>query len=245
MNTITLNNHQLTYHIRYQKNRKTLQIKIISSTHLEVTAPNRFPKTNIEDIIYKKSSWIMKQLLHRAAINENPINKSIRHGAPLLYQGKSYNLVFTTTESNACTIHLQDNQMIISMPRISPEQITSYVESFLKLWYREMASNILTDRTALWATKINVKPQRITIKEQKTRWGSCSSKGNINYNWRIVMAPPEVIDYLVIHELCHLRVPNHSALFWQEVYTFSPKFKQHRTWLKHNGAILMNILQKS
>lgn len=242
MNTITLANHQLTYHVAYQKNRKTLQLKILSSTHLEIIAPNNLPKASIEKVLYKKCNWIVKQITHLKVMKENPINKSIVHGATVLYLGQPYTLVFTDSLSIKPTIHLEDHQIVISLTN-TPEA-ARMVEPILKQWYVENACSILSEKTTLWATQIHVQPQRITIKEQKTRWGSCSSKGNINYNWRIVMAPPEVIDYLVIHELCHLLVPNHSALFWQAVSTFSPNCKTHRTWLQTNGPLLMGMLQK-
>jgi len=243
MNTITLKNHQLTYQVIYQKKRKTIQLKILTCTHLQVTAPNNFPFSSIEKIILEKGPWIVKQILHLSTTMTNPLNKSINHDATVLYLGIPHTLVFTNNHGSRPTIHLQDNQIIIAIPLLNTVQTTSLAESLLKQWYLQNANKILSAKTASWAAKINVQPQRITIKDQKTRWGSCSSKGNLNYNWRIVMAPPEVIDYLVIHELCHLRVLNHSALFWQEVIQFSPNFKNHRNWLKTNVAILMGILQ--
>jgi len=243
MNTIMLESYQLTYHVIHQKNRKTIQVKIPTSTHLEITAPNNFPNTSIEKILHDKCKWIVKQILHLSRAMANPINKSITHGATVLYLGTAHTLVFTNNHGSQPTIDLKDNQIITDIPLLNTAQTTSLVESLLKKWYLDSASNILSAKTSLWATKINVQPERITIKDQKTRWGSCSSKGNLNYNWRIVMAPPEVIDYLVIHELCHLRVPNHSALFWQEVSKFSPNYKNHRTWLQTNCALLMGILK--
>ena len=243
MNTIMLKNYQLTYHVIYQKNRKTIQFKVLTSTHLEITVPNHFPNASIEKILHEKCNWIVKQISHLSATMANPINKSITHGATVLYLGTPHTLVFTNNHNTQPTINLKDKQIIIDIPLMNTAQTTLLVESLLKQWYLDSASNILSARTALWAAEINVQPKRITIKDQKTRWGSCSSKANINYNWRIVMAPVEVIDYLVIHELCHLRVPNHSALFWQEVSEFSPNFKNHRNWLQTNGTILMGILQ--
>jgi predicted metal-dependent hydrolase len=154
--------------------------------------------------------------------------------------GEPHTLIFSGGQNLKPTIYVKDQQ--IFTPFVNKPQIDPCVEPLLKQWYRQRAQQLLVAKTALWSIQIAVEPQRITIKEQKTRWGSCSSKSNINYNWRIVMAPPEVIDYLVIHELCHLRVPNHSPLFWQEVARFSPHFKQHRTWLKDNGPTIMNIL---
>lgn len=242
MNTIQLANHQLTYHVIYQKKRKTVQLKILSSTHLQITAPSKFPATSVEEILHKKGNWIIKKIEHLAHVAANPINKSITHGASILYLGQPYTLLFTNNQCTKPTIYLEDHQIIINSPLMPMKQSTSLTETLLKQWYWDKASALLSEKTLQWAAKIKVYPQRLTIKDQKTRWGSCSSKGNINYNWRIIMAPPEVIDYLVIHELCHLRVPNHSAAFWHEVGHSSPFFKQHRAWLKDHCRILMDIL---
>jgi len=243
MNHIFLDNHQLTYHVKYTKKRKSVQLKIVSSTHLEIAAPNAFPKASIEKILHEKASWIIKKIVHLKVVAANPLNKSITGGATILYLGHPHTLVLHTDKEKPM-ISVQDYKIFIQVPIINTEQTSCFLESLLKQWYRQQAQQLLVATTSLWSAKIAVQPQRITIKEQKTRWGSCSSKGNINYNWRIVMAPPEVIDYLVIHELCHLRVPNHSLLFWQEVARFSPNFKQHRAWLKTNGTILMDIFKK-
>ncbi len=241
MNKIILENHPLTYHVTFQKNRRTLQIKLLSSSHLEITVPNNYPKESIEALLYKKSSWIIKRLSHLAVMGENPLNKRITNGAIVLYLGEPHTLIFLSSQDSFPTITLKNNQIILHIP-VTAIQNPSLPTHLLREWYWKKAQDLLLEKTIFWSKAIKVQPQRVTIKDQKTRWGSCSSKGNINYNWRIIMAPPEVIDYLIIHELSHLRVLNHSSLFWQEVSNYSPNFKEHRTWLQTNGSLLMKIL---
>ena len=103
---------------------------------------------------------------------------------------------------------------------------------------RGEAREILSISARYWAVRMGVRYGRIAIREQKTRWGSCSEKGNLNFNWRIVLAPPEVRDYVVIHELCHLSHLNHSKEFWVRVQEFCPEYKIYRRWLKENGHTL-------
>jgi len=241
MNKITLQNYPLTYHVTFQKNRRTLQIKLLSSSHLEITVPNNYPKESMEALLYKKSSWIIKRLSHLAAMDENPLNKSIKNGATVLYLGEPHTLIFLNSQDSSPTITLKNNQIILHIP-VTDIQNPSLLAHLLREWYWKKAQELLVAKTIFWSKTIQVQPQRVTIKDQKTRWGSCSSKGNINYNWRIIMAPPEVIDYLIIHELSHLHVLNHSSLFWQEVSNYSPRYKEHRTWLQTNGSLLMKIL---
>ena len=104
---------------------------------------------------------------------------------------------------------------------------------------REGAREIISARAAHWAAALGVKYNRIAIKSQRTLWGSCSRRGNLNFNWRLAAAPPEALDYVVIHELCHLRELNHSRKFWAHVAAACPDYKQHRRWLRLNTAAVM------
>lgn len=113
--------------------------------------------------------------------------------------------------------------------------------ALLKSWYKKQALSLLTQKTIFWAQQIGVTFHKISIKDQKTRWGSCSSLGNINYNWRIIMAPDPAIDYLVIHELCHRAHLNHSASFWEMTRLYAPDYKEQKLWLKQHGQSYFNI----
>lgn len=113
------------------------------------------------------------------------------------------------------------------------EQCTFSEEQLEKM--REQARRVIPGRVAYFAPLVGVTYGRITIRDQKTRWGSCSGVGNLNFNFRLVMAPSEVLDYVVVHELCHRRQMNHSELFWDEVSRILPDYRQARKWLKQNG----------
>ena len=104
---------------------------------------------------------------------------------------------------------------------------------------RERAKSVLAQRTAYFARQVGVTYGRITVRDQKTRWGSCSQTGNLNFNFRLILAPPEVLDYVVVHELCHRRQMNHSAQFWQEVAQVLPDYRERKVWLTENGWRLM------
>lgn len=105
----------------------------------------------------------------------------------------------------------------------------------LEDWYRERAREVLTERARHWSQLIGVRYRRISVKDQRTLWGSCSKSGNLNFNWRLIMAPLAVLDYLVIHELSHLREMNHSKRFWRLVSTCCPDHKTPRRWLREHG----------
>ena len=103
---------------------------------------------------------------------------------------------------------------------------------------REQARKLVTDRVKYYAPIIGVTYNKIAIRTQHTRWGSCSSKGNLNFNCLLALVPPEVLDYVVVHELCHRKEQNHSARFWSEVEKVLPNYNVHRKWLKEHGASL-------
>lgn len=104
--------------------------------------------------------------------------------------------------------------------------------------YKEAAAEYFPKRVAYYQTLTGGTYERITIRDQKTRWGSCSSNGTLSFNWRLMLAPPRVLDYVVVHELCHLTYMNHSKDFWSKVEEVMPEYKEYRLWLKNNGSTL-------
>ena len=101
--------------------------------------------------------------------------------------------------------------------------------------YIRKAKETITKRVSYFARLMGISYRNITIREQKTRWGSCSSEKNLNFNWKLILAPPEVLDYVVVHELCHLKEMNHSKAFWDEVGKVMPEYETYKLWLKENG----------
>ena len=122
---------------------------------------------------------------------------------------------------------------LVEKPRPKTIEIPDYVT---EQWLRTEGAERFQQKTAFWAARMKVTYGRITIRDQKTRWGSCSSRGNLNFNWRLVEMPEEIIDYLVVHELAHRREMNHSKAFWAIVEQTLPDYKVRREWLRKNGA---------
>ena len=123
-----------------------------------------------------------------------------------------------------------------------PQAENPPLSEFRRSYYMESARKIFKRKTAAYARKMGVTYGRITIREQKTRWGSCSSAGNLNYNWRLIFAPEEVVDYIVVHELAHRKEMNHSRAFYDVVASVLPDYKVQEKWLKENGEKLWNCV---
>jgi predicted metal-dependent hydrolase len=238
MPSISLSNQTYNYTIERQK-RKTLQLKLISTNRLQIKAPKSMPLKEITNFIHQKEAWIKQKnaLLQHADTTVELFNSTVTDGATLLFRGKKLTLTITISMKKPA-IHIIADTLLINLYGNHPMPI----DTFLKQWYIKQAALILEERTKFWCKELEVTVNRIMIKDQKTRWGSCSSLGNINYNWRIVMAPDATINYLVIHELAHRTFLDHSKNFWYLVETHCPDYIAQRLWLKQNGHILTRIL---
>lgn len=105
-------------------------------------------------------------------------------------------------------------------------------------WLRTHAADVVAARVQAYLPRLQVQPRTVRVREQKRRWGSCSAGGALNFNWRLILAPAEVLDYVVVHELCHLKELNHSPRFWAQVAGILPEYREPRAWLRNNSLLL-------
>lgn len=208
--------------IRSRK-RSTVGIRILPDATVQVTIPFLYPKIFVKKILQEKKSWIEeKQQLMRTRAIEKKDKK-------YWYLGKQYDLVTKTGLKDV--IEVSDHMYIGSASE-------KYRTTYLTSWYKKQARKIIFERVVLYAKKANASYRSINLTSAETRWGSCSSQKTLNFNWKLVMAPIEVIDYVVAHELAHLQELNHSRAFWEEVRKMYPLYREYRTWLKRYGHLL-------
>lgn len=158
----------------------------------------------------------------------------LQGGNQFLYKGKMYPMIVKLAHAGPRMV-FTDNGVIYYTSRCDR---AGQIEGLLAL-YKVMTRKYIDEKLPKFAALIGVTYNRVTVKNQKTRLGSCSSKNNLNFNLRLAMMPDEVADYILIHELCHLKELNHSKAFWTLVGTFCPDYAQHRAWLKHHVRILI------
>ena len=242
MTTITLEGRSFTCSLRFSPRRQSVQIRVSRPDCLELAAPTGMSWSQIQQLVETKRVWVLRQVRRLEAVAANPANASLTHGATLLYRGQPHTLLLLADAAGRPNVTYSACNIAVHLPELVGEDNDPAVWQSLKQWYLEQSHQQLLERTRYWSTHIGVRPARISLRDQKTRWGSCSSRGTVSFNWRIIMAPPAVLDYLVVHELCHMLHPNHSPAYWREVARWIPDCREQRRWLKQNGDLLGKIL---
>jgi len=214
--------------------RKTVSISLENGA-IRVLSPKRLTEKRIQEILNNKSSWIGKKLKDQAVISKTQ-SKQFVNGETFSYFGKYYK--FKKCRDIQSSVKLKSGRLISTLDSTVPEEVGAHRLQVTN-WYRERATDILTQKTAQHGDALNLVPSTIHIKNYKSRWGSCSISGEISYNWKIMMAPSRIIDYVVIHELNHLVHHDHSDKFWRQVGQSFPEYRECRTWLRNFGQTLM------
>jgi len=219
----------MTPHKIIKSKRRTLSLSINENAELIVRAPNQISNKRIEEFIIEKSKWINKNKnLMQSRINE--MNDS---DSDYLFLGNIYPLIKVYENPNK--IDFNGTEFITSIEN------QDKFKASLKSWYKIKFKEIAIPRLNYFSDKYNLKINQVRFKNQKTLWGSCSSKNNINLNYLLVMAPMIVIDYVIIHELVHTVHKNHSENFWNAVEAIMPDYKKAKKWLNKNGYKLRNL----
>lgn len=217
------------------KKRKTIGIRVEPKA-IRVAAPLGISKTTLRKLLTSKEKWMIQKIEELRQRPKVPMSQTLGDGKTLYFLGKIYKLrVDQDPEQNGAEVFCYGDEIVISSSSEVPEEH----RDALKKWYITQAEKQIQACIADIAPAIDRKPNRVVLKDQKTRWGSCSSLRNLNFNWRIVMAPPEVLDYVVVHEMCHLIHMNHSKDFWSLVAKLRPGYKEQRKWLKDHGHLLV------
>ncbi len=205
--------------------RKTISLHV-SRGDILVRAPLRTPQSHILALIQHRLDWA-RERRHRyvapAAISPN---------MPLLWHGETRVLGTPDCPFSA-----------VPGPRVRDPR--AWIRRQLINQYRTRALDYFNDRSAYWASQLGVQIGQVSVRDYRGRWGSCSHRGDLAFNWRLMMAPPAVADYVCVHEVCHRLHMNHSAAFWAAVSSLCPDWKQHRHWLHEHGSSLMDALPKT
>lgn len=224
----------ITFKIERSHRRKTVGIYVFPQSEVLVRAPELLKIDRINEIIRKKAQWIIKkqELLKNQIQASFP--KEFVSGESFPYLGRNYRLKVVKSPSSVnegCKL-MNGRFLVETNGDLSAEGNRGAVRKILEDWYVERAQRKIPERVELYARKIGKWPKKVEIKKQKRRWGSCSSSGVVRFNWKIMMAPVTIVDYVIVHELCHLVYQLHSAEFWHKVETIIPDYAKRRKKLR-------------
>ncbi len=235
--TVILDGTPVNYTVRRSTRAKHMRITVSAHSGVVVTLPARLRRyINPEELLREKKAWVLQ---HLDTIAVPPVAAPLGDGSIVHYQGRGYRLRVLREEARQ-RVRIADDELRVSLPADAGEK---ELKTTVRGWIKREAEQAIEQETARMAPEVGVSYNKISIRDQKTKWGSCSRTGNLSFNWRLILFPPRVLRYIVIHELCHLRHFNHSARFWELVERHAPDYRDSITWLKKHGALMEGDLR--
>lgn len=208
----------MQFELQRSSRSHSISIRLEEPEQVIVTAHPLIPEFLINQFVQSKESWILRNLAklrhHRSCIAQNQVS---------LF-GKLYQIQVNSQANKVGIVAVNQEIRLLNLSPKSQSQLEKQLERFLK----NTAEKYIRQRAEQLAKKMQIDFRGLTLRQQKSRWGSCSSRGNLNFNWRLVHYPPQIIDYVIIHELAHRREMNHSTAFWRLVGHYDSEYKQHR-----------------
>lgn len=229
----------IIHYCHYEQPRKDVKISIDLVNGVEVFIPENVDEAQLEQIIRRKAPWIVEKLEKMNEVNTTVQPKEFVSGEKLPYLGRNYRLKVYKEPVPYASFQFKHGRFMAIVPRDwSQEQIHHQLGNKLIEWYRKHGLKKIQERTKEYQSMLGVTPRSLQLKTQHKRWGTCTPSGDIYLNWRIVMAPIRVIDYIIVHELTHLIVSEHNEKFWRLVRTTLPHYKEAKEWLRVHGVAL-------
>ncbi len=204
--------------------RRSIGFFLTGDNRLEVRVPLKMSEESARATVERNRKWLLQKV--GAILQARLPVRNFQDGDILFYLREPYKLKF---------VHGLNDYIVLTDQICINSHLQNQAEKLLTAWYRYQAGKVLVQRTLMWNARLLLKHRPVKISNASSRWGSCSNMGNINLNWRLVMAPLEIIDYVVVHELLHLEELNHSKAFWARVKEVLPDYQQRRQWLKENS----------
>jgi predicted metal-dependent hydrolase len=223
---VDLQGSSIIYRLKQSQRTRGIRLEVRSETGLTVVVPRKYTQQQVLDILRQKSRWIFKHLPASKAVQMPLFTHELGQGDKLHFMGRPIEINISAGRSVASSAVLHGNKLLVSTGARD-----GTIPGILEKWYRQQAVNIFKQKAGSFQEIMGLHYNTIFIRGQRTRWGSCSPAGNLTLNWKLLMAPEEIIDYVVIHELAHLKHMNHSKKFWDMVAQYCPGWRTYRKWL--------------
>ncbi len=238
---IVLSGKTIPYTLKRSHKAKLIWLDIKRQTGLTVTVPQYYNILRLSEYLQKNTHWILTNYekycpdtLSCTAVPVQPVNT-------VSFLGKSLKVMQNRNGHGRTAVTLEQNKLVVSLhssgANLSSEELAN--------WLKAQAIRLIKDKVKMFSRRMGLVYNRVVIRDQRSRWGSCSCLKNLNFNWRLIMAPEPVLDYVIIHELCHLKEMSHSKKFWDLVAQYCPHWHEHRDWLDnhsldYNTALVFN-----
>jgi predicted metal-dependent hydrolase len=222
---------------RSARRRKTIEIAVTPDGQVRISAPVRSTLAEIDAIVRQRAGWIQRKLDTLRNGRPPRPGPEWRTGDVVSYLGREHLLsVVDSPRLSPPAVRLRAGRLEVRIPpREDGPSRRRLVAAAVEWWYRQQAERYLRERVACFGARLGVAPRAVLIRAQRRRWGSCSADGVLRFNWRIMLAPPELVDYVVVHELCHLLHPHHQAPFWAAVASVLPDWRARVRALRTQG----------
>ncbi len=226
-------NRQVDYTVRISDRARWMRLTIRPDTGPVVTVPRRYHAADLREFLRRHQRWILRHVDRLARVAPG-IPRRWPYGSTLPYLGEDRRVLVESCKGPSTVTRLDEPALLVRMPHPS----IAGARQILRRWYRDEAARVLTERVTMWALRIGIPWRSLAVRHQRRRWGSCSETGRLSFNYRLVMAPIPILDYVILHELMHRRELNHSPRFWDLVRAHCPAYRDACQWLKHYGPYL-------
>lgn len=226
---VTVGNEPIEY--RVTRSADATEPRIDVGIHQITVVVPKGADVDPEQLLVKNGHWVIAKKRKYDRYRENAPDREFVEGEEFPYLGENYEIAVEPRPK----ADIIDSKIRLRRSAVDQSSVKRALENF----YRRQAREYLTERADNYAAEMGVEYREIEIRNQRTKWGSCSTTGTLGLNWRLIMASTEIIDYVVIHELAHLREPNHTQAFWSLVSQYDANYQEHATWLDENSTQLI------
>lgn len=215
--------------------RKNVSISVETNRNILVKAPLNLSDEEVLEVVKGKSRWITEKLFEMKEIETRKYYRQYVNGETFTYLGRRYTLQLMDNQAlKKPTVKLYRGKLYVT----TPTREENVIKEAIVKWYQEKAKEKIPERVAYYEKFFSEKRGRIIVKDQKKRWASCTKDGILMFNWKAIIAPANILDYIIVHEMCHLRYMNHSNEFWEMLGRVLPDYEGRKEWLKNNGITL-------
>jgi predicted metal-dependent hydrolase len=227
-----LGGRQVPYLVKRSQRARYARLEVRRETGLVVVVPKRYRLEEVPALLRDKSAWILRKVDALSGVEPGSVRRGLESGDAVPYLGESLELI-VRRDGRTRAVRPERGRLVVTVGESDGDLYAA-----LEGWYRQQARRVIAEKAEAAGARLGVTYRRLIIRGQRSRWASCSHKGTLSFNWKLMRAPETVIDYVVVHEVAHLKEMNHSKRFWGLVAEHCPGWREHRKWLKeHEGHL--------